>query len=467
MARRNGVPSVISRTLALSAVFAALLTAQNPTPGPVDFGILTTDPVTGLSHPIGFVVEELFDTAPTLPTPADIVVSASGDLFLTNLVDPSCGGGPDTHVWRVPMNGLQPAQPVQFVQHSNTPVQGHLLTIDVTGTIFCAGTCSLTQNIYRVHRNGSVTLVNPTTPINDPDGIALANFPGQSNPQLFVAAQNQLIAIDINAAWIDPPQQIVPLDVTPIGLNGINNWGRLIFDQERRTFLGGYMGSPTVYRTGEIDLRQWPTTPLPVSYTGPDLIEPLLVLENRTRIWNDRLGSIGVLENVGQNAVFKPLLSGLGTLVRAARAPDGGIFVLDADNHRVLLLRPTFRADQIKVRTGTPTWVTFNIDAAPGRANEDYLIFAGATGATPGEPLVPSGVMPLNFDAVTELGFALTLLNYRDLRRFNGTLDANGKATAELLFWPGVLPVGTTLTLGYVLGNPTDASNAVMIHVLP
>jgi hypothetical protein len=71
---------------------------------------------------------------------------------------------------------------------------------------------------------------------------------------------------------------------------------------------------------------------------------------------------------------------------------------------------------------------TLSVRGGAARAGDIYLVLVGGSGITPGLPTLPH--IPLNFDAWTQLGFALQ--NTPVFDRFAGLLDTQGRARAQL-----------------------------------
>jgi hypothetical protein len=98
-----------------------------------------------------------------------------------------------------------------------------------------------------------------------------------------------------------------------------------------------------------------------------------------------------------------------------------------------------------------------------------YLIAWTASGTSPGIPLGPGLVLPLNFDPYTQLG--LDTLNGPVFGSFLGILDAQGLGHATFTLPPATsLPIGTTSFAAVLLGNTqlfTAVTNPVTLTLLP
>jgi len=110
--------------------------------------------------------------------------------------------------------------------------------------------------------------------------------------------------------------------------------------------------------------------------------------------------------------------------------------------------------------------VTFTLDAGIENAYRRYLILIGCSCVYPGTPLPGYPVLPLNWDAVTDLGLIITNTAY--LWNFYATLDGFGKATALFNTLNADLPEGLMITFAFLLLPPPNydfVSNPVKIEV--
>lgn len=111
--------------------------------------------------------------------------------------------------------------------------------------------------------------------------------------------------------------------------------------------------------------------------------------------------------------------------------------------------------------------IRFFLNAGPDKAGRHYFILGSVSGTAPGHPLPGGLVLPLNWDAFTDL--TLLLANGPYMLDFHGQLDASG-TTTSLLDTQGKLPrimEGVTLFFSGLLYSPFDfVSNAVEIKVL-
>jgi hypothetical protein len=111
--------------------------------------------------------------------------------------------------------------------------------------------------------------------------------------------------------------------------------------------------------------------------------------------------------------------------------------------------------------------VALALDAGLAHAGRKYVIAVSASGTAPGMPL-GSVTVPLQFDAVTNLGFQF--LNSPFFAGFGGLLDAQGKAAASFNSPPLGAPslAGISLSFAAFTLGPIDfASNAVTVQYQP
>lgn len=121
--------------------------------------------------------------------------------------------------------------------------------------------------------------------------------------------------------------------------------------------------------------------------------------------------------------------------------------------------------NQLSVASGGA--IGFELNAGPGYANRNYLIFTSITGTEPGTPLPGGMVLPINWDVLTNLG--LKIVNSPIFSNFLGVLDLKGKAVATFNTF-GPLPAGSfgVLSFAYGLGDPWDyVSNAASVEIVP
>lgn len=125
-------------------------------------------------------------------------------------------------------------------------------------------------------------------------------------------------------------------------------------------------------------------------------------------------------------------------------------------------------ADATAISAETGGIVTMSLNAGADYADRDYLVLGSISGTEPGTAL-PGGLvtLPLNWDIFTDAVWVL--VNTPTFANFLGTLDADGKASAELNA-PPLRPdeIGTIMHFAYCLGHPFDyVSNPVEIEIVP
>ena len=121
--------------------------------------------------------------------------------------------------------------------------------------------------------------------------------------------------------------------------------------------------------------------------------------------------------------------------------------------------------DRISAGQGGNVPLVLNMGAA--NAGQPYLLLASGSGTTPGTPF--QGItVPLNDDWLYQL--TLTAPNTGTLQATSGTLDANGRATAEFLPTPGFLAPFTGGTVHWAavqLGAPPTTTAPMPLPVVP
>jgi aminopeptidase YwaD len=128
-------------------------------------------------------------------------------------------------------------------------------------------------------------------------------------------------------------------------------------------------------------------------------------------------------------------------------------------------LKPTLRADAQVLPQGGGT-IHFTLTAGAEYGGRDYFLLASASGTEPGRPLPGGGTLPLNMDKVSR--YVLDNYNGPMLIDFQGTFDAEGRATATLDVSSLPLPAGTVLNFAYTTQVPPDfQSNPVAVEVIP
>ncbi|MFH1998249.1 MAG: right-handed parallel beta-helix repeat-containing protein [Planctomycetota bacterium] len=124
--------------------------------------------------------------------------------------------------------------------------------------------------------------------------------------------------------------------------------------------------------------------------------------------------------------------------------------------------------DAYVIPENTGGTVNFQLDAGAEKAGRNYLLLGGISGTEPGF-ILPGGhaTLPLNFDVFTELT-VLPLINTYIFSDFMGTLDVDGRATAQMNLPPVVGYAGFKTYYAFCLGWPWEfASNPVEIEIVP
>jgi len=111
--------------------------------------------------------------------------------------------------------------------------------------------------------------------------------------------------------------------------------------------------------------------------------------------------------------------------------------------------------------------VAFGIHGGAARAGRKYVLALSASGSVPGTPF-GSVTIPLNFDAVTSVGFQF--LNTPLFANFGGLLDAGGNATATWIAPPGLPASAAGVPIqfaAFTLGPVDFATNPVTVTLQP
>ncbi|MFH2000205.1 MAG: C25 family cysteine peptidase [Planctomycetota bacterium] len=125
-------------------------------------------------------------------------------------------------------------------------------------------------------------------------------------------------------------------------------------------------------------------------------------------------------------------------------------------------------ADAYSIQVSTGKQVSLDIDAGAGNSGRPYLLLGTLSGTSPVYTLPGGAVLPLNWDAFTDL--LLAFLNTAVCQNFYNTLDGMGQATAALDTFGPLDPalIGETANFAFTLGNPFDfASNPIAITFEP
>jgi len=105
--------------------------------------------------------------------------------------------------------------------------------------------------------------------------------------------------------------------------------------------------------------------------------------------------------------------------------------------------------------------------AGTGNAWRKYLILGSMSGTSPGFTLPGGLVLPLNWDAFTDV--IINLLGLPPFQNFTGLLDSSGNAIVDLTLpvLPSIL-VGTEMDFVFLLNHPFDyVSDSATLEILP
>lgn len=453
---KNLIPMlVIGAALSLSAP----ANAQSPAGVAADPGPLAVH-ASGLTMPVGWEATQLFNVQPTLTVPASMVVGPNGDLYFTETVGAGCNVNSATMIYRVPMNGDVPVQPVQILPYTTVPIDAHELVYDPsTNALYACGTCDQTGSVYRIPANGVPELLNVATPLNDPDGLAVGALPSKAGPQLFVTTQDGLFVFDLLTGPAPLLTQIT-VDLTNVPAANLGNWGFPLYDGFTNTLLATNVGRPVTRNTVELTFTS--ATTAVATIAGPDNVHPMTFDHQGVR-WFRQANEIGF---VNPGNVWTPVVTSAGSFSRIAHASGGNFFYVDVITGDVSRLDRPMRIDALTVSSSAGGIIPLELAAPAPRGNEAYLVVCSVSGASPGVAW-GSTLCPINPDLITQVGIFLAVNNDPATNNWNGFLDANGHATAEMRFYPGIIPSGVTFNLAFIAGNPEYASNTAWIHVLP
>ncbi|MFH2000755.1 MAG: C25 family cysteine peptidase [Planctomycetota bacterium] len=150
--------------------------------------------------------------------------------------------------------------------------------------------------------------------------------------------------------------------------------------------------------------------------------------------------------------------------------PNDNIVEALVDDFRVerFVSDPSLWADAYAVPVSAAKEIEFSFDGGVANAGMYYLMLGTISGTTPGSPLPGGAVLPINWDAFTDL--ILLLLNSAAFDGFLGTLDASGSGTATLNTLGPLDPslIGKTAHFAFTLGSPFDfQSNAIPVVFEP
>lgn len=140
------------------------------------------------------------------------------------------------------------------------------------------------------------------------------------------------------------------------------------------------------------------------------------------------------------------------------------VFVSKLDGD--LSANPFLMADAGGFPASTGGTINFVLTAGEDHAGRTYLLLGGVSGTFPGTTLPGGLVLPLNWDAFTNL--VLAYCNTTLFFDFLGNLDAKGTGKARLNAPPAPGLTGTVMHYAYCLNKPFDfTSNPVAVEITP
>lgn len=449
-----------SRSAIALVLLAAAVFAQSPATAPADPGPSQTLPG-GLITPVGYEHASLFNVQPGISLLASIVTGPGGHLYFTETVGTGCNASGTTLIYRVQMNGNTPVQPVAISAFSTVPIEAHVLTYDpVTDALYAGGTCGQTSQVFKIPPSGVPQALNPSSPLNDPDSVAVGFLPGSGTPHLFTAVQDDLVAIDL----LTLASTVIQVDLTQVPATSLGNWSpSLVWDPNTQTLLATNVGRPVVRNTVEITFTS--ATTAVAQIIAPDNHLPLMVDQQGVRYFG--LGAeIGIINPGGPAGVLRTMIGGLATSGIMIPAPEGGFYLAQPSIGQVDRLDRPLTVNRLEVPASVAGSLAINVRAPAPRGNEGYLVVCGVTGGTPGTAYGPT-IMPVNADIITQVAVAMVLANDPVTQNWGGMMPANGQVNALMYFPAGVIPSGITIQFGFALGNPEYSSNSAWVHVVP
>jgi hypothetical protein len=248
-----------------------------------------------------------------------------------------------------------------------------------------------------------------------------------------------------------------------------------------------------VWAKTTIDPYTWPQTATPLSTTANSHDSQPIVLEGGTFLvtyaradvgyfdihyktsydglnWSDKVQVTS--EPSRYDTQPHPLLHGTpGHLILTWSHQEGATPYVDHDVmiDTDLVIPLPFWLDSDSLSASTGGTVNLALDAGAEKAYRNYLVLGSASGTDPGIPL-PGGeaTLPVNWDPFTE--FVVALLNTPVFLNFLGTLDGEGKATAQINTGGPLNPqfAGITLYFAFCLDYPWEfVSNPLAIEIVP
>jgi hypothetical protein len=152
--------------------------------------------------------------------------------------------------------------------------------------------------------------------------------------------------------------------------------------------------------------------------------------------------------------------------------PDNSLTEAGLDAFKVYrtLLNPSLWADEYSISVASGTVMNFFLKAGTGYAGRSYLLLASLSGNVPGFYLPSGRLVPLNWDAFTNV--VLGLMGSPVFQGFTGALDGSGSAQATFDTLGSVDPIliGLSATFAFLTGPPPGwdfTSNSVEVAFIP
>lgn len=160
-------------------------------------------------------------------------------------------------------------------------------------------------------------------------------------------------------------------------------------------------------------------------------------------------------------------LDGVPDLVAGAELVSGNGASQTGSAHVLSCQKLPLHTEDVLLSVTSGGRARFSLDAGASHGLRHYVVLASTRGAWPGVDVGLTHV-PLNGSALTKILFRT--MGSPMFRRFGGTLDANGQATALLdtLGPPDPALLGLKVHFAFVLLHPIDyASNAIPVEFVP
>lgn len=246
-------------------------------------------------------------------------------------------------------------------------------------------------------------------------------------------------------------------DITP----GVKNWVIQFYFNAATGLIGGNFGGAAVDLIPYV-LDQWceikvvvnyPEDWCQIYYNGTLLDDPA-VADHPTLgggyTWSLGYGGGGVVtNNIGALDLFA-----------------NGATAIYYDDISINPMVPAMGADRDFISEAVATQTKLVINAGFENANRNYMIFAGVTGVEPGTPLPGGMMLPLNWDAFTNI--AINLANGAAMVDFIGQTDYMGNAIAVFdTLAPQSGLAGLNIYFAATMNNPFDwVSNGATVRFL-